>query len=506
MGDDVLTREQLGHLRHIDNLSRQLPKDWSLMQGRGLGQDDFGGYRFQLAYMAYALALTHRHRLPNAPGVFQGTFERLIDKMLDPEVWMYWRDVSRGGSVFNAHLADRLSEQFDPVAKDNIMYSAYVQSMSLMYNYMFADDRYAQPGALTFEYFSFFWGGAPKRFEYDQASLNDVIYWQMVESGFLGVACEPNCVFQICNQPAILGFRMKDLLSGTDVASEVTRSYAAAWAGLQPTGHLDGNGHFNTMMFEDSRAVRPNEAISPWVDSWCGSLMNMWNREFVHQAYATQISDLVRTDADDLMSVAPSPPRQVMGQTLTYDWANHGWTTVWAAEMGDSVTLAGLLEHADRYMNPTWRDGGLYYPRNDADTDAVGNFTLLSPVEGNALLGYARLNVPDGLWSFYNEPWDSAHYEEPMLRVVAPDIEVSTARFDRDDGVLTFRVRRIEGAGDGTLLLDNVGRDWTLTCEGAPVDVGAPGASGVCTTDELGRIELRPGSDVARTYRLTVRQ
>jgi hypothetical protein len=57
-----MTEEQLGHLRHFDNLSRQLPNDWSSMQGKGIGQDDFGGYRFQLAYMAYALALTHVHR------------------------------------------------------------------------------------------------------------------------------------------------------------------------------------------------------------------------------------------------------------------------------------------------------------------------------------------------------------------------------------------------------------------------------------------------------------
>jgi len=35
-----------------DNLSRQPPNDWSLMQGRTTGQDDFGAYRFQLAYMA----------------------------------------------------------------------------------------------------------------------------------------------------------------------------------------------------------------------------------------------------------------------------------------------------------------------------------------------------------------------------------------------------------------------------------------------------------------------
>jgi linalool dehydratase/isomerase-like protein len=112
---DPLTTEQLGHLRHFDNLSRRLPNDWSSMHGKGVGQDDFGGYRFQLAYMAYALALTHVHRLPAAPGVFKETFERLIEKILMPEVWMYWRDVSRGGSVFNMHLAERLHEEWNPV-------------------------------------------------------------------------------------------------------------------------------------------------------------------------------------------------------------------------------------------------------------------------------------------------------------------------------------------------------------------------------------------------------
>ena len=48
--------------------------------------------------------------------------QRLIEKILLPEVWLYWwRDVSRGGSVFNAHLASNLTEQWDPVARDNIM-------------------------------------------------------------------------------------------------------------------------------------------------------------------------------------------------------------------------------------------------------------------------------------------------------------------------------------------------------------------------------------------------
>ena len=74
----VLSREQLGHLRHWDNLSLRQPNDWSLMQGKGIRQEDFGGYRFQLSYMIYGLALAHRHRLPAAPGLFRPTMQRLI--------------------------------------------------------------------------------------------------------------------------------------------------------------------------------------------------------------------------------------------------------------------------------------------------------------------------------------------------------------------------------------------------------------------------------------------
>jgi hypothetical protein len=40
----TLDARQLGHLRHFDNLSRQFLNDWSLMQGKGTGQDDFGGW------------------------------------------------------------------------------------------------------------------------------------------------------------------------------------------------------------------------------------------------------------------------------------------------------------------------------------------------------------------------------------------------------------------------------------------------------------------------------
>ncbi len=467
----VLGREQLGHLRHWDNLSRQLPHDWSLMHGKGQGEDDFGSYRFQLAYMIYGLALAHRHRLPAAPGLFRPTIQRLIDKLLLPDVWLYWRDVSRGGAVFNAHLADRLHEEWNPVARDNIMYAAYVQSCALLHDHLFADDRYAADGSLTFRHWSFFWGGEEKRFAYDRDSLNEHLYWQMVENGYLGVACEPNCVFQICNQPAILGFRLHDLVTGGSRADEVVAGYEKAWADF---GRLDGAGHYNAMVLEDSRVVAGNDQLAPWVDAWCGALMNTWNRDFVREHYPRQVAAFLVPGPDGTLSVRSAPARDVMGQAVVTDTCDMGWVAAWASEMGDGDTLAGLLAHADRFMGPTWRDGGLFYPRNDTPADADGHRTDIEPMSGNVLLGYARLNVPDGLWGLYNRPWGAEHHAEPALVALDRDVEVSRAEVV--DGVLHARLRRDRAlAGDGTVTLGRLPRGARLRLDGNEVTGRADG-------------------------------
>jgi hypothetical protein len=476
LANDTLDAQQAGHLRHFENLSLQAPNDWSLMKGRGHGQDDFGGYRFQLAYMAYALAITHVHRLPAAPGVFKPVFERLIAKLLLPETWLYWRDVSRGGSIFNAHLQDRYREEWDPVARDNIMYSAYVQSLALLYHVLFDDAHYARPGALTFEYWSYFWGGDGHRFEYDQHSLNEHLYWKMVESGYLGIACEPNCIFQICNQPAILGFRMHDLLTGGDRASEVTRSYEQAWAQF---GRLGDNGHYHVMLSQDTHAVRPNAARAPWVDAWCGALMNMWNGDFVRAHYPRQLAELLSRDADGSLSVRSAPRPPVNGHAVLNDDSDFGWVAAWASEMGDGETLRGLLRHADRHMAPRWRDGGLYYPRNDVAENAGGHRSLVEPMTGNVLLGYARLNVRDGLRGIYAGPWQAGHFDEPAIVEAGPGVDVLQARFDRASGVLslTLHARFDRQRADAWVVVGRMPRQrrWTLFFDEAQVAHGEGG-------------------------------
>ncbi|MBS1870278.1 MAG: hypothetical protein JSS99_11505 [Actinobacteria bacterium] len=478
-----LDRAQLGHIRRIEALSKQLRNDWSGMESRVTAQDDFGAFRFQLAFGAWALALAHRHRLPNAPAVFKPTFERLIEKMLLPEVWLYWRDVSRGGGPFNAHLVDQLQEQWDPVARDNIMYSAYLQSMVSMYQVLFDDDRYARPNSLTLDHFSFSWGGGPHTFHYDEQSITDRIYWQMVENGYLGVACEPNCVFQVCNQPAIIGFRMHDIATGSSIAEEVVAGYERAWSDY---GRLDDNGHYRILITEDTKTVVDNAHKAPHMDAWLGAMMNAWNRDFVREHYRRQVSEFLVPGDDGTLSVK-TDELEFNGRPIEADGADFGWVTAWASEMGDTETLNGLLAHADRYMNPTWSDGALYYPRNDTREDADGNLTLLGPITGNILIGYARLNVPDGLWGLYNEPWDRDHFSEPLVVELGDAVDLTRADFDRGTGRLTIHAARRGGDGeDAHLDVSNV-TEFELTVDGREQPELA------CRRDDLIRIDCPHG-------------
>lgn len=433
---EPLDELQLGHLRHIDNLSRRPANDWSLMGSRTPGQDDFAAYRYQLGYGALTLALGHFHRLPAAPGAFRGTFDRLIQKMLLPEVWMYWRDTSSGRSLFNSHIP--MESEWDPVRRDNIMYSAYVQVMTLLYDYLFDDDKYTRSGSITFRHHSFAWGGDAKVFEYDQDSLNELIYWKMVESGYIGVACEPNCVFQICNQIPLLGFRIHDLLNGGNRAEQVSAGYAKAW---DEYGRVDEQGRYNVLLLEEPRRMLTNDSDEAWVDAWSGTVLNMLNRDFVRTHYGDQMARMVVPGPDDTLSIRPLAAVEFQGNQILDDHADFGWAAAWASEMGDLRTRDRLLKYADDRMVPSWSDGGLYYPRHDELTDASGNHTLMDPLTGNILLGYARLNVPDGLWSLYHRPLPPDQHRRPALTTVDRDVDVRTAHFDTDTSSLHFSLR-----------------------------------------------------------------
>jgi hypothetical protein len=348
--------------------------------------------------------------------------------------------------------------------KENIMYSGHVHAMVGMYGVLFDDDKYEKPGSVVFRHDPVFWGMGPEVFEYSFSTLNDVIYWQMVENGWLGVACEPNCIFIVCNQFPMLGFRFHDLRKGTSIAAEAGESYRAAWA---DKGIFTSYGSFIFLLRQKQNEFLPG---GPGSDAHAGAIMHAWNREFVRSLYPKQVHIGLRKGASGTVSPFPQSVLPQVFQAAAMGAAtdhiedrNYTWTTpdfgaiaMWLSELGDQQTLDALLKHADSYMNPSWDNHGLYYPRNDRNFDEQGRMTYVDPLIGNAMLAYARLNVPDGLWKLYNEPWSSAHFSEPCLKTVHTNVDVLRAAYLPDEAALVLTLRGRGGATvDADLVISN---------------------------------------------------
>jgi hypothetical protein len=170
--------------------------------------------------------------------------------------------------------------------------------------------------------------------------------------------------------------------------------------------------------------------------------MNAWNHDLVTSLYPKQIPGFVTningrvrlqppivanhyrkltaqspstSDAENLsqaialakadIAAKPAPP-------FPYTKPSFGYVTQWLSELGQTDLLDGLLAYADAELEPTWENGGLYYPRNDNPFVFTGNedpegvkWTHVSPFCGNAAIGYSRLNVKDGQRTMYDQPW-----------------------------------------------------------------------------------------------------
>ncbi|GLZ53501.1 hypothetical protein [Actinomycetospora sp. NBRC 106378] len=469
-----LTAEQAGHLRHIDNLSRLPRGDWRHMAGPLPMQEDFNAYRYQLGYMSLALALAHYHRLPAAPVVFHDTLDRLIQRMLEPDVWTYWRDTSTQGGFGPIDLP-QLPSRTDPVAVDNIMYSAYLQMMTLLFTMLFDDRRYEQPDSLTFAFRPILFGRDRRdSFAYDQRTLNERIYWNMVRNGYLGVACEPFCVFQICNQIPILGFRLHDHLYGGQTAEEVMEGYRRAWS--QFGDGVGPDGHFAKFVVQRNDLLPTDLLIdqgSAWTDAWLGMLLNMWRPELVRDTYRDKLENWIDPTPEGTIAVrnlALPPGAEGLAEPGLH--SEFGWVAGWASEMGDRATLEGLFRHADTVMNPQWDKGGLYYPRHDATYDTAGRFASMTPTVSNAMLPYARLNVEDGLRTLFQRPWTDRDRQRPALTGRDDDVDVLRAVYDDEKDHLALSVAPRHGLTTvaATLTISRVApRPWTLLVDGEPV-------------------------------------
>ena len=129
---------------------------------------------------------------------------------------------------------------------------------------------------------------------------------------------------------------------------------------------------------------------------------------------------------------------------LPYGSPVFGYVAQWFSEVGGPSELQPLLGHADSFLNPTWRDGGLYYQRNDAGWDEDGNYIYVDPYTGNAAIGYSRLNVQHGQKKMWDNPWTKADLDaRPWIDGLSfgDGVDCVRCHWDRTKGFMVLTLR-----------------------------------------------------------------
>lgn len=513
-----LDPKQRAHLRHFYNIASAHDGVWDTMGCMDPGNEWLDALRYQLAEITYASALTHFHRLPMARGYFKNLFKNLIRKMLRREVWIYWKDTSKSGIRVNPDIKQLREGWTDPIRAENIMYSGHLLAMVSLYAMLFNDDHYDDdPASLTFLFDPIFYGMGPEKWEYNTSKLQQVIVDQMEKSGWLGCCCEPNMTFIVCNQFPLVAMGLNDLRHGTNLGKQVQEKYSAAWA---KKGWLaPQTGYFIDWWRVEQDRLESRGSVG-W-SAWAHTFLNAWNPSVSKQLWPKQIAGWLNFDKGtgtcsinspnvaalrraQLAQGVPEedihvPDEPQLNAQIPWSTPIFGYISAALSELGPLDKLSSLLNYADSYLNPTFLNGGLYYPLNPQSyNNSDLKHTFMDPLSGNAMIAYARLNIPDGMRLLYENAWkrEDERWGWPYLEEVRPGKMVDITRAEFKQGKLVVGVacwdsnKFGEEGVDCSVVIGNVkeGQGWRV-CGRDGKEVG--GEEMEQSVDESGNLVLK---------------
>jgi hypothetical protein len=219
------TPEDLAALRYPLDLGLQPLEQWEGFHT--IDQFRESALRYQLQFLQYALAMSQYTRTPAFTGYLAEAQRNAIEKMLEPRVWKYWRYENLWGN---------LRWDPDPVRRDNVMLSGYWAVMVGLYEAMTGDERYNEPGSLTFR------NGEREVYPYDFPRLAEVMRENMDGSIFCMFPCEPNWIYPFCNSYALNTVILDDRLHGDGADGDIVPRFRDAFDQdfLQPDGRVVG--------------------------------------------------------------------------------------------------------------------------------------------------------------------------------------------------------------------------------------------------------------------------
>lgn len=258
----------------------------------------------------------------------------------------------------------------------------------------------------------------------------------------------------------------------------------------------------------DTQFVRANAYMNTWNSDKVKSLYDSQSYGFItnidgevqlhEEKIALEYRKLVDTEDADKNDAAVLARARANAAALPpsfpFSQPTFGYVVQWLSELGKKAELDGLLKYADTNLQPTWENGGLFYPRNDDRTNEAGEWTHMDPFSGNAAIGYARLNVANGQKKIWDNPRKRGHAAtQPWIDGIelGQGIDCLRGVWDSEESALVLTMKTWDGRNvTATPVATNLpAGEWAVFVDGELVQLGT--LEGGCDL----RAEVRVGGE-----------
>ena len=454
-----VSQEEWGQLLWNLKLADQDVNDFT--NYRSVDEQGVSASRYTVAFSSYFLALEQYHKFPAWREAIQPAFDNLIKRMLNKKIWGYWYNESKGITKFEPNMDRPYIQTADPVGNANIMYSGHLGMMINLYQMLYNDLKWDKPGSIVFN-----WDDNQK-FVYDNRSLQEVMFVQMMHNPVPGIECERNAVFPACNTHPMISWKIYDNMHGTRYFEAAhtafdpwfekvfinpqTKDFASFYLIKQGWAFSGWNPKYGNKMDEvmDEMVKKGIDFNSGGNDGWIGTFMHVWNPSLIEKNYPY----LKKKHYKDMKGGRAFLTKDVVAPDCYY-----GFFATLAAEVGDVDARARLLKTVDSIYSPVWIDGTYHYPFMDnvptvnlaaadgekknnpapetkPDTSAPkpsglcckstqikdhGDATNMKSFPSHSdladrLIAIARATPAKGFYNMVNEPFDKNHFAEPSI-------------------------------------------------------------------------------------------
>jgi hypothetical protein len=462
-----LSRADLAHQRWLLDLALQ-PLDRFDGFDR-LDQFSFSALRYQLNFAQYALAMSQRYHTPAFHGYVSAAQRNLIEKMLQPRVWRYWRSENLWGN---------LDPNPDPIRRENIMFSGYLGLMLSLYRNASGDRRYDRPGSLEFR------TRRGQVFSYDHPTIMEVLTRQFAAEPSGLWACHPGLAYPMCNTLGAAGVVGAEPHHGQGRAEPVL---AALRRGLaEEYTYPDGStAHARSVRFG---FATPGIGTGTVIGAWLRANFPLLLRP-LDPAAAQRLWEILRREDIQLIGgeislprANPSDRRDIgnLRASMAHLW---GWLYADAREFGDPEIAAAALRAAEDQLDPQDRGGARAYARASVHANAV--FNLGRFIDEHGYTDAVRAPLP--------EQWRNG----PLL-ADAPYPQCLVAHAETDGTDLRLALRPGDGGGRITLSLARLrpGREYLITGATAASLTAAGDGTAMVDVDlnDRTQVRLHPGA------------